>query len=106
MPAVRRRVDAADRARVAAIAGLFGRHGYGERDAFIRARVLYFMQIGYYSLELAEPLATRLSYTPDYVAAFTGREPDPAAIEAFVAPVRARRAQRGRAQQGTATSGR
>jgi AcrR family transcriptional regulator len=99
-PPVRRAVDSADRARVAAIAGLFARHGYGEREAFVRARVLYFMQIGYYSLRLAEPLATRLSYTFDYVAAFTGREPDPAAIDAFVAAVRSRRPQRGRATKG------
>jgi AcrR family transcriptional regulator len=99
-PAVRRAVDDADRARVAAIAGLFARHGYGEREAFIRARVLYFMQIGYYSLELAEPLATRLAYTPDYLAAFTGRVPDPREIDAFVAAVRAR------PQRRRATSGR
>lgn len=99
-PAVRRAVNAADRARVAAIAGLFARHGYGEREAFIRARVLYFMQIGYYSLELAEPLATRLSYAPDYVAAFTGRAAVPAEIADFTALVRAGRPQRGRATTG------
>lgn len=98
-PAVRRAVAAADRARVAAIAGLFARHGYDEREAFIRARVLYFMQIGYYSLALAEPLDTRLSYTSDYLAAFTGRTPDPAEVDAFVAGVRPRR-QRRRATRG------
>jgi len=80
---VRRAVDQADDARVEAIKRMFIRHGYRDQDAFIRARVLYFMQIGYYSLDLEEPLATRLAYIADYLRAFTGREPTRRQVAVF-----------------------
>lgn len=80
---VRRTVDQADDERVDAIKRMFIRHGYRERDAFIRARVLYFMQIGYYSLDLEESQATRLDYVADYLRAFTGREPTRQEVAAF-----------------------
>ncbi|HEY7689772.1 MAG TPA: TetR/AcrR family transcriptional regulator [Dongiaceae bacterium] len=80
---VRRAVDQADDARVEAIKRMFLRHGYRDQDAFIRARVLYFMQIGYYSLDLEETLATRLTYVADYLRAFTGREPTRQEVATF-----------------------
>jgi AcrR family transcriptional regulator len=80
---VRRIVHEADDERVEAIRLLFGRHGYDEPDAFIRARVLYFMQIGYYALEVKEPLQQRLSYVPAYLRSFTGREPREDEVERF-----------------------
>lgn len=80
---VRRAVDQADDARVEAIKRMFMRHGYRDQDAFIRARVLYFMQIGYYSLDLEETLSTRLVYVADYLRAFTGREPTRQQVAAF-----------------------
>jgi AcrR family transcriptional regulator len=87
---VRRAVDQADDARVEAIKRMFLRHGYRDRDAFIRARVLYFMQIGYYSLDLEESLATRLTYVSDYLRAFTGREPTRREVATFAKIVRRR----------------
>jgi hypothetical protein len=45
--------------------------------------VLYFMQIGYYSLDLEETLATRLTYVADYLRAFTGREPTRQEVATF-----------------------
>lgn len=80
---VRRVVDLADEERVAAIRDLFARHGYADTDAFIRARVLYFMQIGYYALDLKEPDATRMSYAAAYLKAFTGIDPEPEALAEF-----------------------
>ena len=50
-------------------------HGYGCDDAFVRARVLYYMQIGYYSLDIREPMEARLALTPHYLEAFTGVAP-------------------------------
>lgn len=76
-------VRAEDDARVMAIQALFRRHGWDEPGAFIRARVLYFMQIGYYALELNEPREQRLRYTVDYVRSFTGQTPAPGEVEAF-----------------------
>lgn len=75
----------ADEARVAAIAALFRRHGWDEVEAFVRARVLYFMQIGYYALDLGESLARRRELTAHYLKAFTGQEPSPAELDPFLA---------------------
>lgn len=76
-------IDAADNERLAAIRDMFARYGYGEVDAFVRARVLYFMQIGYYSLEIVEPIANRMALVPAYLRSFTGREPLEGEVEAF-----------------------
>jgi AcrR family transcriptional regulator len=89
--AVRRIVHEADDERVAAIGEMFRRCGYAETEAFIRARVLYFMQIGYYALELKEPMKQRLSYVADYLTCFTGRTPEPDEVERFSRLVATRR---------------
>ncbi|TPK13050.1 TetR/AcrR family transcriptional regulator [Mesorhizobium sp. B2-5-7] len=82
-PTIRRALDEADEERVTAIRGMFLRHGYEEEDAFVRARVLYFMQIGYYSLELNEPMSSRLPHVAAYLRSFTGQEPSAADVEDF-----------------------
>lgn len=69
---VRRLVDQADDTRISAITSMFQRHGYGDPEAFIRARVLYYMQVGYYALDVHEPMDRRLSYIDSYVKSFTG----------------------------------
>ncbi len=87
-PAIRRALDEADEERVGAIRDMFVRHGYDEEDAFIRARVLYFMQIGYYSLELNEPMSSRLPHVAAYLRSFTGQEPSIEDVEDFARYVR------------------
>ena len=82
-PEVRETVDIADNDRVHAIRDMFERHGYANEDAFVRARVLYFVQIGYYSLEIVEPMSSRLSLVPAYLRTHTGRDPGPGEMEAF-----------------------
>jgi len=82
---VRKALDRSDRVRTEAIKALFVRFGYEDEDAFVRARVLYYMQIGYYALDLREPIETRLNLTPHYLKAFTGVDPNPAEIGAFCA---------------------
>lgn len=72
---VRTAVDQADADRVLAIRDMYLRHGYSEEDAFIRARVLYYMQIGYYAMDLGETLDERLSHLSAYLRSFTGVEP-------------------------------
>lgn len=86
--AVRRVIDRSDAARHAALARMFLRHGYCEAEADIRARVLYYQQIGYYALELNESLETRLSRVPGYVEAFTGQTPSQEETDAFCAYAR------------------
>ena len=76
-------LDAADRERTAAIQNMFERFGYERRDALVRARVLYYTQIGYYALDIREPLAARLALTPHYLVAITGVAPQDSDMAAF-----------------------
>lgn len=73
-PKVKETIDASDAARIEALKSMFCRFGYDETDALIRARVLYYMQIGYYAAELGESMETRLKSVAHYVYAFTGRQ--------------------------------
>ena len=88
--AVRQRIDAADATRLKAVADMFARFGYSDYDADIRARILYFMQLGYHALELREPMEARLARLEGYLRGFTGTEPDAGAVAAFRAFVEAR----------------
>jgi len=83
-PAVRTRLDAADAARVAAIRDMFLDHGFEETEAFIRARIIYFMQIGYYALVENEPFETRFALLQTYLVSFTSEAPDPAEMWEFL----------------------
>ncbi len=80
---VRKALDRSDRVRTEALKALFVRFGYEDGDAFVRARVLYYMQIGYYALDIREPMEARLKLTPHYLKAFTGVDPRGAEIDAF-----------------------
>lgn len=80
---VHRIVTEEDDARVEAIRAMFSRHGYEATEAFVRARVLYFTQIGYYSLEIVEPVSNRLLLTPAYLLTHTGEAPREGEVEAF-----------------------
>jgi AcrR family transcriptional regulator len=82
-PAVRAAVERADGERVAAIAALFERAGQANPMAFIRARVIYFGQVGYYALGIDEPMAERLGYLESYYRAFTGESLDPEVAAAY-----------------------
>jgi AcrR family transcriptional regulator len=83
-PQVRARLDAADNARVGAIRDMFLRHGFEEAEAFTRARIIYFMQIGYYALVENEPFETRFTLLQNYLVAYTSEEPDPAEMWEFL----------------------
>ena len=86
--AVRRVIDQTDAARVAAFAALFERFGYDADEAEVRARVMYYMQVGYYALELSEPIEERMKRVRNYVLSFTGQEPRQAEIDALLAYTR------------------
>ena len=82
-PKVRAIVEQVDNQRVDALSKMFRRHGYDEEDAFIRARILYFTQIGHYTLEVQEEPAVRLSHLRAYLHGFSGVEPKAEEVEAF-----------------------
>lgn len=86
---VRRILDRSDETRLAALTAMFERFGYEPTEAMTRARVLYFMQLGYNSADLGETMNYRLSMVPSYLYVFTGRHPKPSEIEDFSAYARA-----------------
>lgn len=86
---VRRVLDQSDQTRLAALEAMFARFGYDRLEAHTRARILYYMQIGYDAAELNEPLEERLELVPTYLLGFTGKAPRPEEIESFFSFARA-----------------
>jgi AcrR family transcriptional regulator len=82
-PKVLKMVRKCDEERVAAIQAMYARHGFDRHDALIRAFIVYFMQIGYYSVGMAETLQARLGKLEGYILAFTGIKADPAEVRRF-----------------------
>lgn len=80
---VRRVLDQADQLVLSELTTMFERFDYPAREAATRARVLYYMQLGYNQAELNEPMSARAAQIPDYLLAFTGRIPEPEAVNAF-----------------------
>lgn len=90
---VRKVVDLADGERVDAIYAMFLRCGCPQSDALIRARILYFTQIGYYALEIDESIENRLTHLPAYLRIHAGKEPLDGEVDTFVARVRRKAAE-------------
>ena len=80
---VRRLLDQSDTRRVEALTRMFARHDYSPPEAETRAKVLYYMQLGYDMAELHEPMEARIEMVPEYLRVFTGREPDAAAVAEY-----------------------
>lgn len=62
----------ADTMRIEALKSMFMRYGYAKTDALIRARTIYFTQIGQFTLEDIEPPPLRAQHAVDYIRIFTG----------------------------------
>ena len=71
---IRELVDGEDEARIDALRRFYRRFDYPMPQALIRARVLYYSQIGFYALGTRDSLETRLGYTEAYFEAFTGQQ--------------------------------
>ena len=80
---VRRAVRRADRERIKAIAHVFRRAGFEAQEAEIRARVIYYTQVGYYALEEDESISKRNTRLAAYYKVFTGQELDGGTVAAF-----------------------
>lgn len=72
-----------DEAWIALLTEIFVAEGYDKLDSFVRARVSYFTQIGYYALAIREELGDRLALAPAYYRALVGKDPD-ARLDALV----------------------
>lgn len=65
-PAVQARVHTDDVERLTAITSIFQDAGKSPEEAMVRSRVVYFHQVGYYTLGIRETRARRLSLAPIY----------------------------------------
>lgn len=84
---VRRRIDEADAQRLVAVTEMYERHGYDPHEADARARILYFMQLGYHALEVREPMAARMARIDAYLLGFTGQVAEADLLDRFRAAV-------------------
>lgn len=60
-----------DRIRIDLLTRVFGKFGFAAEEAAMRARVLYFSQVGYYTLGLAENKQERYKLAPLYLKGYT-----------------------------------
>lgn len=65
-------VRRADDERVAVLVRLFTELGYDPSEATVRARTLYYHQIGYFALKIEQSLDERLALLPVYFRVLTG----------------------------------
>lgn len=63
-----------DEQRIEALTRLMHRYGHTGEEAAIRARIMYFHQVGYYALSNQETREVRLNLIPLYLKVLTGRE--------------------------------
>jgi len=72
--AVRKVVQDVDQKRIAVLERIFNDMGYTGKEAHIRARVMYYHQVGYYALGVQESQKERRALLPYYQKVLTGRE--------------------------------
>lgn len=72
--AVRKVVEVVDQERIAVLEQIFRNIGYEGTEANVRARVMYYHQVGYYALGVRESQRERRALVPFYKKALTGRE--------------------------------
>lgn len=84
-PDVTAEIRRADDARLAALADMFRRFGFDAVAADVRARTMYFVQIGYISINAREELAVRMERIPHYVEIYTGTAVLPSELARFQA---------------------
>lgn len=80
-PRIRSVLDEADRQRIGALTRMFMRFEYPEEEAHTRARVLYYTQVGHFTLQVEESFSERFSHVRSYLVTFTGVEPSKADTE-------------------------
>jgi AcrR family transcriptional regulator len=78
-----------DARRIEALAAMFEQFDYIAPEAVARARVLYFMQIGYDLAQTREAPQKRLALLPAYLQVFTGQPARPEEIASFIDYARA-----------------
>ncbi|MBW4709250.1 TetR/AcrR family transcriptional regulator [Roseobacter sp. YSTF-M11] len=85
---VKRVLRASEAERLEALRAMFVRFGYPDLEAIARARILYYMQIGYDDAQLDEPMEARSKLNASYILGFTGQEPSSDEVAAMAAYTR------------------
>lgn len=80
---VRRALDVNEGARLEAIAAMFRRYDYPFSESDVRARIVYFTQIGYATKDDNESWELRISRGRDYLYCMTSRHPSDAEVQAL-----------------------
>ena len=80
---IRAVLERSDTQRIGALEAMFARHNYPQPEALARARIAYYMQIGYNDADLDEPMSDRLTLLPEYLFAYTGLRPSDEEVEEF-----------------------
>ena len=80
---VRQILRQSDERRLDALQSMYRSFGYPVLESVARARILYYMQIGYDDAQLNEPMAQRNELVPAYLVGFTGVEPTPDEVAAL-----------------------
>jgi len=84
-PTIKAKLQRTDETRITAIRAMFERFGYASDHADTRAHTVYYTQIGYISMMVAEPRDIRIARMPAYVENFSGHPPTPAETDRFMA---------------------
>jgi AcrR family transcriptional regulator len=84
-PEIAREAADDDERRIAALTNMFLRFDYPPLAADVRARALYFTQLGYVSTHPDEELAVRMTRIAEYVTVFTGVQPEERELQRFFA---------------------
>jgi AcrR family transcriptional regulator len=86
---LRERLDEADSLRINAVTAMFSRYGYNPTTAGARARILYYMQLGYHALDVTESMEERIDRLAPYLEGFTGETPTHEEVAEVIAYARA-----------------
>jgi AcrR family transcriptional regulator len=84
-PEIAREAADDDERRIAALTEMFRRFDYKPLAADVRARAMYFTQLGYVSTQPNEDMAVRMSRIAEYVEVFTGARPQKRELQRFFA---------------------
>lgn len=82
-PEVAAAIAEADASRVVAMREMFTAQGFRSKEASVRARVLYYNQVGYYAVGMQETDAEHAASVAEYVHTLTGRRATRAELAAF-----------------------
>lgn len=89
-PAVAAAVARIDDAWISVLKELFVSQGFDDTEAFVRARINFFHQIGYYALAVHEDIEERVRLIPYYYKILAGRDPSPR-LHAILADILAKK---------------